>query len=200
MFRDSSLLYRGRRIVDIQHIFIQIQNSNNHTPGLGCTFMNVEYINEICMGFETRWYFKCKMCHMVTTITSESQDLSSIPINKAAVNGTIAIGIGYTQLAELSASLDIPCMSATTFTNYSNVLATYISDSAWDAMKAAGIEEKRLALEAGDVDVDGTPMCPVIADGQWSKRSYKTKYDALSGAVCIPRYLYYNLFKLCRCK
>jgi len=40
-----------------------------------------------------------------------------------------------------------------------------------------------LALEAGDIDSDGIPMCPVVADGQWGKRSYKTKYDALSGAV-----------------
>jgi hypothetical protein len=28
-------------------------------------------------------------------------------------------------------------------------------------------------------------MCTVVADGQWEKRSYKTKYDALSGAVSI---------------
>jgi len=50
-------------------------------------------------------------------------------------------------------------------------------------MKFAGIEEKQLALEAGDVDIDGVPMCLVVTDGQWSKRSYKTKYDAYSGAV-----------------
>jgi len=42
---------------------------------------------------------------------------------------------------------------------------------------------KKLAFEAGDIDSDGTPMCPVVADGQWSKRNYKTKYDAFSGAV-----------------
>jgi len=50
-------------------------------------------------------------------------------------------------------------------------------------MRLAGMEEKRLALEVGDIDEDGIPICPVITDGQWSKRSYKTKYDALSGAV-----------------
>jgi len=33
-----------------------------------------------------------------------------------------------------------------------------------------------------DVD-DGIPFCTVVADGQWSKRSYKTKYVALSGVV-----------------
>lgn len=50
-------------------------------------------------------------------------------------------------------------------------------------MKLAGNEEKRLALEAGDIDSDGISMCPVIADGQWGKRSNKTKYDTLSGSV-----------------
>lgn len=50
-------------------------------------------------------------------------------------------------------------------------------------MIKAGNEEKQLALQCGNTDADGTPMCTVVADGQWSKRSYKTKYDALSGAV-----------------
>ncbi|KAL4120167.1 hypothetical protein QTP88_012897 [Uroleucon formosanum] len=31
-------------------------------------------------------------------------------------------------------------------------------------------------------------MCTVVADGQWSKRSYKTKYDALSGVATIIGY------------
>jgi len=56
-----------------------------------------------------------------------------------------------------------------------------VEATAWDSMKLAGIEERRLALEAGDIDEVGTPMCPVIADGQWSKR--KTKYDAFSRAA-----------------
>lgn len=52
-------------------------------------------------------------------------------------------------------------------------------------MKKAGDEERKIALEEGNIDEDGTPVCTVIADGQWSKRSYKTKYNALSGAVII---------------
>lgn len=99
------------------------------------------------------------------------------------MNGTIATGIGFTQLAELRASMDIPCMTASTYMKYNGILSTDIKASAWDEMRLASVEEKRLVLELGDVDKDGIPMCPVIADGQWSKRSYKTKYDALSGAV-----------------
>lgn len=58
-----------------------------------------------------------------------------------------------------------------------------IHDVAEAQMKIAGDEERRLAIEAGSVDIDGIRMCAVVADGQWSKRSYKTKYDALSGVV-----------------
>lgn len=90
----------------MKHVFFQIQNEQCHTPGLGCSFMNVELINEI-----TKWIFKCKMCNLLTTLESEKNDLNCIPINKAVVNGTYAIGIGYTQLAEFSASLDVPCMA-----------------------------------------------------------------------------------------
>jgi len=60
--------------------------------------------------------------------------------------------------------------------------------SAWDEMKNAGDEEREIALKNGILDEDETPMCTVIADGQWSKRSYKTKYDGFSGAATIIGY------------
>lgn len=50
-------------------------------------------------------------------------------------------------------------------------------------MIQTGEEERRIALNCGDVDIDSTSMCTIVADGQWSKRSYKTKYDASSGVV-----------------
>jgi hypothetical protein len=136
--------------------------------------MDVVLINEKCKGFESVWTFKCKTCNLIMTITSESNESNYLPLNTAIASGTVAIGIGYTQLAEFSASIDIPCMSPNTYTKYIDRLSVNIETTAWDTMKLAGIEEKRLAIEAGDIDEDGTPMCPVIADGQWSKRSYKT--------------------------
>jgi len=74
-------------------------------------------------------------------------------------------------------------MTAKIYQKYNTTVGADIKSSAWDEMRLAGMEEKRLALQLGDIDEDGIPMCPVIADGQWSKRSYKIKYDALSGAV-----------------
>lgn len=81
------------------------------------------------------------------------------------------------------ASLDIPCMSDKTFQSCQNQISESIHQVAEEAMRIAGEEEKKLAIESGEIDIDGTPMCAVVADGQWSKRSYKTKYNALSGVV-----------------
>lgn len=93
------------------------------------------------------------------------------------------IGIGQTQLSELSASIDIPSISSTAYlTNLSN-MSDLIQDSAIEEMIKAGDEERRIALQNGKVDKYGVPMCTVIADGQWLKRSYRTKYNAFSGAV-----------------
>ncbi len=66
-------------------------------------------------------------------------------------------------------------------------------------MQKAGEEEKKIALELGNVDTDGVPLITVVADGQWSKRSYKTKFNAFSGAVCniLDNILvFFNIFRI----
>jgi len=90
--------------------------------------------------------------------------------------------------------LEVPSLSCSGFNKVQVEIGNIIYKSSWDEMKQAGEEEKRIAIECGDVDSDGTPMCTVIADGQWSKRSYKTKYDALSGVVRT----HYNNLVLCK--
>jgi len=126
------------------------------------------------------------MCNCELIIYSEEKVHSSyIPINEAIVSGTIAAGIGYSQLSELTASLDIPCMSNTTYNIVISKMGDTIHDAALQEMKLAVEEEKKFAIETGCFDDDGVPMCTVIADGQWSKRSYKNKYDALSRVVSV---------------
>lgn len=61
------------------------------------------------------------------------------------------------------------------------MLGDDVKDSALEEMIKAGNEERQLAIDINNVDTDGTPMCTV--DGQWSKRSWRTKYNAFSGAV-----------------
>src|SRR5580765_7149766 len=60
--------------------------------------------------------------------------------------------------------------------------------AAEEEMRTAGEEEKRLAIERGDV-IDGIQHIPVITDGSWMKRSYRTgSYDSPSGAAIITGY------------
>jgi hypothetical protein len=93
------------------------------------------------------------------------------------------LGIGHTQLAEFAAFLDVPPLSCSGYIQVQSSSAKAVHEVAWDEIKKAGEEERKLAIQHGDID--GVPMITVVADGQWSKRSYKTKYDALSGVVNI---------------
>jgi hypothetical protein len=66
-----------------------------------------------------------------------------------------------------------------------NQVLNNVKEVAINEMIDAGQEELRLALEAGEVDSNGVGMITVIVDGAWSKRSYKTNYNALSGVASI---------------
>ena len=103
------------------------------------------------------------------------------------------IGIGHTQLSQLSASIEVPSISSTAYLkHFSNISDVIRNGNSIEEMAKAGDEERRIALENGNVDENGVPMCTVIADGQWSKRSYKTKFNAFSGAVC--NIIYFLIF------
>jgi hypothetical protein len=71
-------------------------------------------------------------------------------------------------------------MSSSTYFAVENQVLNNVKEVAINEMIDAGQEELRLALEAGEVDSNGVGMITVIVDGAWSKRSYKTHYNALS--------------------
>jgi len=171
----------GRRIVDIYYVFDQIKKCVHEG-----TFMDMELLHERRFGLRSKFTFLCKMCKIVHIIESEEEKPKLyMPINEAAVSGSISIGIGHSQLEEICATMDIPSMTSKTYIKNNDIIGKKIHEIAENVMKIAGEEERRLAIENGDIDNNGIPMCTVVADGQWGKRSYKTKYDALSGAVSI---------------
>ncbi|CAI6376077.1 unnamed protein product [Macrosiphum euphorbiae] len=79
----------------------------------------------------------------------------------------------------------MPNMCNRTYQDFHNTMYMHMNTIALNEMQLAGQEEKRLAIENGQVDHLGRPKIAVVADGAWSKRSYKTKYNALSGVACI---------------
>ncbi|KAL4097751.1 hypothetical protein QTP88_022473 [Uroleucon formosanum] len=132
-------------------VFKQILNCR-HKEGLDCTFLDMELISEHRKGFFCSWLFKCLVCQIKIKIDSENtSETEYVGVNKAAVSGSITIGIGHTQTNEFSASIDVPCISPNVFRLQSNI----------------GIEEKKLAIEDGNINSDGIPMITVVADGSW---------------------------------
>lgn len=91
------------------------------------------------------------------------------------------IGIGHTQLLESVIHLEMS--SCNGFIKIQSDTKNLIYESSWVEMQRLDKEKNRLVLECYDIDTDGIPMCTVIVDGQWPKRSYKTKYNGLSRMV-----------------
>ncbi|GFS62399.1 hypothetical protein TNIN_434331, partial [Trichonephila inaurata madagascariensis] len=46
-------------------------------------------------------------------------------------------------------------------------------------MYRADMEEKQLAVQAGEVGPDGFPMLRAVVEGCWAKRSYRNNYSSL---------------------
>ncbi|RZC33729.1 hypothetical protein BDFB_007204 [Asbolus verrucosus] len=105
-------------------------------------------------------------------------------VNTAGVCGVIAASSGYSQLSEFCAVLDIPVMSEKTYLSYQNNVMNNANDLATKDIINAGKEEYQLTVEARGVK-NGTLEIAVIVDGAWSKRSYRSNYNVLSGVGCI---------------
>jgi len=88
----------GRRIVDIKYIFDQIQNSRHEH--FDCSFLDMVFQSECRKGYMSVLNFRCKMCNISSSFTSENIQHTNnyLPINKAIVNGSLAIGTEFVVL------------------------------------------------------------------------------------------------------
>ena len=125
------------------------------------------------------------MCNKLEVITTECNNSSSVCINTAVVTAVVNTGQGFSQLDTFTAVLNMPNMSNPSYQKYHNDVKKHTEDLAFDAMIDAGKEEAALAIMENNVNEKGIPLITVIADGAWSKRSYKSGYNALSGVVSI---------------
>lgn len=183
VIETSSYKISGRRIVHFQHIFEEIV-SFNHKEIFNCRNEHLKIDKELRHGLESTFTIKCSCCLEIKKVFTDKNH-AVMDINKAAVLGTISTGGGYAQLQECFGYCDIPVMGSHFFSKVQNELAENIHELAWEVIEVAGKQEKQKAIEKGHIDSDGVPYITVIADGAWSKRSYKVNYDAASGVVSI---------------
>ncbi|KAK0075605.1 hypothetical protein PV325_006648 [Microctonus aethiopoides] len=92
------------------------------------------------------------MCGQVDKVWFEPDHkiTNSLNINQVAVVGSLAAGFGHAQMEQMLAAMSISCMSSKT---YMKLCESNISDR-WlqctnSVMKAAGEEERRIAVETG---------------------------------------------------
>lgn len=182
----EKFVIQGRRIVDINFFIEKIQALNNHS-NFGCTFADMYLISEDKSGFKSGFKFKCKMCNIEQILWNE--DISEKQnINTDVVTGIMSIGCGYSNMEELFSILNIPSMCNNTFIKEHERVSKAWEETALIEMEAAANEEKKLAIERGDVGNDGVPLLTVVVDGSWAKRSYRTNYSSLSGVVRMNFY------------
>jgi len=171
----------GRRVIDIGYVFGKIANIR-HKP-FDCTFSDLVLTGERKIGWYSEFYFTCGVCKIKETVESEDPHKSSMQVNLAAGTGAINAGQGYSQLDILTAVLNMPNMSNCFYQKLHEKVYDFTNATAWESMTSAAKEEAELAIKEGEVNDDGVPLISVIADGAWSKRSYRSNYNALSGVV-----------------
>lgn len=176
----------GRRLVDIGHFLRGIMSIGVHDP-FSCTVSDMEIVSEFRKGLISIIQLKCKMCGLTRNIETDAPRNDS-NVNTSMVMGIMATGGGYSQLQEICAAVDMPCMAQRTYAKCHDITSTAFHDAATKLMSDAAEEEARIAREKGEVDENGIPCITVVADGSWAKRSYKTKYDSLSGVAAILGY------------
>jgi len=188
----------GRRIVNIFHLFEEIKKIDDHLQLFDSGFKNMKIIGEKKCGFKSIFTFQCAMCNIKKTVSTENDFFMSI--NTSAVLGVISIGGGFRQLQKFTCAMEIPTINQKTYKFEHDRICDGYKEAAINSMYEAAKIEAELAIAAGEIDIDGTPLVTVVADGSWCKRSYNTMYNSPSGMVNISninyKVLLYTIFSI----
>ncbi|CAL1680980.1 unnamed protein product [Lasius platythorax] len=104
------------------------------------------------------------MCNFESSVWSEPSPEKSLDVNTGAVAGAILTGVGYIQIQESCAAMNIKCMERKTYENCHETAAEAFTKAAEESMNAAANEERELALQRNKV-INGIPHIAVISDG-----------------------------------
>lgn len=192
MANAESFDLAGRRIIDISFFLNELKEYANHGK-FECGILYMEVISEKRRGLISDLKIKCKMCNHIQVISTDGEKKDKMNCNAAAVAGIIKIGCGYSNMEEFLSTLNVPPMSANTFIKEQNYISEAWERTALKEMEIAANEEKKMAIQRGDIDEEGIPYITVVVDGTWAKRSYRTNFASLSGVVSLIMYGIYML-------
>ncbi|KAK4879667.1 hypothetical protein RN001_007813 [Aquatica leii] len=155
LFNNTKVL-QGKRIVDISYFIEEIKKLAVHD--LQCTMGKMKFIKETRRGLVSKIQFYCESCNKTRTINTHPDN-------------SLSIGIGFAQLQEFLAVLDVPTIVGKKWQN-----------ELCQQMKRAAEEERQMARSDGNLE-NGIPYITVIVDGGWAKRSYGHGYSSMSEAA-----------------
>jgi hypothetical protein len=173
----------SRRMCDLARFVEEIRSVERHT--IECNQEgSLVHVKTIVRGMASVLVYVCSkvLCPAkVFVYTAKPEE-----VHLDSVEGNTAVGIGFSQAAELLAAMKSPYMSQPTYAKYEKQFGVILNDANKSQVFSSNIEEeKRLGIEAGDVDDNGNVHIAVIADGSWDMRSYGHGFNAKSGAACI---------------
>ncbi|KAF2887246.1 hypothetical protein ILUMI_18927, partial [Ignelater luminosus] len=97
---------------------------------------------------KTKWfveYFRTQeLCN------ENVEDTNKFDVNSAITLAAISTGIGYSQIEEVAAGLNMPIMSDKTYQKCHEKVAVAIRQTAWDIMEKAGKKEAELPRQLGE--------------------------------------------------
>ncbi|KAJ8880077.1 hypothetical protein PR048_020700 [Dryococelus australis] len=99
----------GRHIFYGNHLFTEIRRLCNHNKIFECDFSRMKVINEHRKGMASTFLIECYMCSLKDKICIESPKTNreSMGIIDAWVNSMLLTGQGFSQLRDITVSLEI---------------------------------------------------------------------------------------------
>lgn len=174
------------RLVDMSYFLNTFTKICNHNKAFDCSINNLILVGETRTGLISKFKFKCNYCGLHFFVhSSDPNPRNVLDVNKATVSGIMSTGLGFSQFEELSVAMGLPLFTSSLYCKTHDMLCEEWQNSAAQAMQEAAYRERDAAIKEGRVNKDGIALIDVIADGCWSKRSYKNNYSALSGAAAI---------------
>jgi hypothetical protein len=173
---------KARRIISIEALEKILLAASFH--GKTCPRPNLKLSKDVNVGLVSLFTMTCTVCDYEDCFRNDNEQLG-LKLNDAAIWATNATGVSFTQIEHCMNALEIPFIYHRNFRKHEKKFQEELREICDDQLKKNGKEERKLAVELGQVDSDHVAWTDVYGDGQWSKRSYRQKGTALSGSAVL---------------